>query len=287
MRHDLFASVPSARGVHPLTLWNLFDIRTMVEGPDHTLSALDSLKHHLVEGDVPTALVKLELLQGELKNKDHLHGSSIFRMPLDLARNELACVALSTTCDLHLLLDDDVQVEPEWIPRMMAAIDAGADIISAPCRLRDHAHGGAQDWSPFNVIPCGEVLTKGGLRLLECSQTGLGAVMVHRRVLEALTELGTRYASRLMPNLKAADIFTSRVAMASELQEGAPPDLGVYILDDVVFSVKARAAGFRIYAAIDVPTVHDGMRGCFSEELEKLDRARAAKLRVVDRGHAP
>lgn len=84
------------------------------------------------------------------------------------------------------------------------------------------------------------------------------------------------YASRLMSGRISAAIFRSEVTPASELLAGAPADLNVYTLDDVVFSLKARRLGFKIHAAIDVPTVHDGMVGCFSEELERLDRAREA-----------
>lgn len=236
---DLFVSIPSVRGVHPLTMWNVFDGRTELEKSGH-----------------------------------RLHGSSVYRMPLDLARNELATVFLSTPCGMNLLLDDDVQIAAESLVPMMRAVEAGADIVSAPCRLRDHSHGGAIGGVVYNVIPKAGagIVEKGGLRLLECNQTGLGAVLVSRKVMEALaaSTASPAYASRLMPGRSSAAIFTSEVEEASALQEGAPPDLFVYILDDMVFSRKVRSLGFSIYAAVDVPTVHDGMPGSFGAELERL-----------------
>jgi Glycosyl transferase family 2 len=238
MSHNLFVLLPTARGVHPQTLSCLFDTRTELEQAGH-----------------------------------RLHLATVYRMPLDLARNELVTAFLSTTADMAWMLDDDCQVAPEWVPRMLTAIDAGCDIVSAPCKLRDHSHGGAQDFSPYNVRPLGKGSVIGGLRVDECDQTGLGSVIVSRRVLEKLHAEDQHYASRLMPGKPSAAIFTSRVEKASNLMGGAPEDLSVYTLDDVVFSLKVRKLGFKIHAAIDVPTCHDGMRGCFSEELEKLERA--------------
>jgi hypothetical protein len=237
--HNLFVSLPSARGVHPQTMWNVFDMRTELERAGH-----------------------------------RLHGSSVYRMPLDLARNEMATIFLTTTCDLNLLLDDDCQVDRDWIVKMMGAMDEGCDILSAPCRMRDHSHGGAQDWSPFNVRPIGEITEVGDLRVDICEWTGLGAVLVKRKVIETLYAADAKYGSRLMPGNLSAAIFNSRVAPAKELLADAPEELNVHMLDDVVFSLKARKAGFKIHAALDVPTVHDGMVGCFGAELDKLENAR-------------
>lgn len=233
--HHLFVSIPSARGIHPMTMWNVHNMRTVLEAAGH-----------------------------------RLHGSSVYRMPLDLARNEMATAYLSTTADLNLLLDDDVQVEEAWMVKMIEAVDAGCEIVSAPCRLRDHSHGGAQPAAIFNVRPIGDVQERGGLRVDLCEMTGLGAVLVTRRVMERLHQTNTKYPSRLMPGHESADIFTSRVEPASSLVAGAPEDLSVYMLDDMVFSMKVRQLGFTIHAAIDVPTVHDGMAGCLGRESERL-----------------
>jgi hypothetical protein len=233
---NLFVSCPSVRGVHPLTMWNVFDMRTEVEKAGH-----------------------------------RLHGSGVYRMPLDLARNEMATVFLSTTCGLNLLLDDDVQLPvAEWVVQMMIALECdGCDIVSAPCRMRSEGN-------LFNIVPTTAPFMLGGLRVVECAWTGLGAVMLKRSALEKLFEVEPeKYRSHLMPERTSAAIFRSRVEGAKQFFIEAPDDLNLYLLDDRVFSMKAHAAGLKIHAAIDVPTVHDGMAGCFSEELEKLERSRA------------
>lgn len=252
MTHNVFVSLPSVRGVHPQTFWNVFDMRTELEKSGHSLS-----------------------------------GGSVYRMPLDLARNELATVFLSTTCDLNLLLDDDVQIDPGGLLKMVTAIDGGCDIVSAPCRLRDHAHGGAQAEHAFNVRPIGRhslMGDVGGVQTLvdECEMTGLGAVLVKRHVLEKLFGGSLKYASRLMPDRQSSAIFTSEVSDATALLAGAPADLRVYILDDVVFSMKALKLGFKIHAALGVGTTHDGMHGNFWEEAQRLQKAQAvASSRLV------
>ena len=106
MTHHVFVSMPVARGVDPRVMWNVFEWRTELEKVGH-----------------------------------RLHGSSTLHVMADLARSELATVFLSTTCDIALLLDDDCQVSPTWIPKMVAALDAGCDILSAPCLLRNHGGG--------------------------------------------------------------------------------------------------------------------------------------------------
>jgi hypothetical protein len=238
--HNLFVSVPSARGVHPSTMWNV-----------------------------------VEMAKKLPKDGIEVHGASPYRMPLDLVRNELATAFLSTTCDLNLLQDDDVQVDVAWLPKMVAALDAGAEIISAPCRLRDHAHGGAQADIAFNVKPIAGPFTIGGLRVYECDLTGLGAVLVTRKVVEALYAAEPeKYAGRLQPGSKSAPIFKSEVVAANVLVEEADSTL-IYALDDMVFSRKVRALGFKIHAAIDVPTVHEGMAGIFAEEMVRRMRAAA------------
>jgi Glycosyl transferase family 2 len=254
MKHQMFVSLPSARGVHPMTVWNLMDMRTELEKQGH-----------------------------------RLHGSSVYRMPLDLARNELATAYLSTPCDSNLLMDDDVQVDPPWLPKMLDALDAGCDIISVPCRMRSEGN-------LFNIIPLNTPVEMGGLRVVECAWTGLGAVLVKRHVLEKLhaaavafdtkidalaaqgqTMLPEKqtYISTIMPERTSAAIFKSRIDPAKRFFLESPADKNVYSLDDKAFSLRAIEAGFKIHAAVDVPSCHDGMRGCFAEAAAALDRERA------------
>jgi hypothetical protein len=247
--HNLFVSIPSVRGILPNTMWNVFDWRTALERAGHLL-----------------------------------HGSSLTRMPLDLARNEMATVYLSTTCDLNMLLDDDVQVEPLDILKMMEAMDNGCDIVSAPCRMRSEGN-------LFNIIPVTEPELRGTTRVVECAWTGLGAVMVKRGVFEKLLadalqrdaggsppgrELET-YRSTVMPEKTSVALFKSRIDPATRFFLESPQGENIYSLDDKAFSLRALEAGFKIHAAIDTHTCHDGMRGCFAEAVEALQAAQAAE----------
>jgi hypothetical protein len=248
-KHNVFMCLPSARGVHPDTVWNIFNMRTEIE-----------------------------------KAGSFMHGASVYRMPLDLARNEMMTAFLSTTADLALLQDDDVQIEAPWIVKMMGAIDAGCDIVTAPCRMR-----GGQNL--FNIVPVSDPLDMGGVSVIECAWTGLGSVLVHRRVLEKLHadalerskkppcptcghKDSEAYRSHIMPERTSSAIFRSQVEPARRFFLESPEELNLYLLDDRVFSLKAVEAGFKIHAAIDVPTIHDGMTGCFSAVLAEFERAR-------------
>ena len=240
-RIDLFVLLPSARGVHPQTFWNMDVMRSYIEAAGH----------------------KRE-------------GNSVHRMPLDAVRNELHLAYLMTPCHQALLLDDDVQiVPPQWIVKMMEAMATGeVDVISAPCRMRHHGGEGAQGL--FNILPKpGDTIQVGELRLLELTWTGLGAVLVSRKAMQALYDASEKYASWLMQPNKAAAIYRSEIVLQRYYDPSHPEDANVYILDDKVFSKKLCDLGFKIFAAIDVPTVHDGMQGCFADDLEFMNRARA------------
>jgi len=242
-RLTLFVAIPSARGIYPDTMWNVDQMRTALEAAGHLRD-----------------------------------GGSVYRMPLDVARNELHMLyMLKASCDQALLMDDDVQiVPPAWIVKMVEAVATGeVDVISAPCRMRHHGGEGAAGL--FNILPmAGDTVHVGDLRLLELVWTGLGAVLCSKRVMKALYESNEKYASSLLGDqgIKTAAIYGSQVVPGRTYQADCPEELNVYVLDDKVFSLKVRALGFKIHAAIDVPTVHAGMHGCFAEDLEALSRAR-------------
>jgi hypothetical protein len=226
-----------------------------------------------------------------------LHLATVYRMPLDLARNELALAFHESTADLQLWCDDDAWLEPIANPQnVMALIDCiehGCDIVSAPCRMRN-VHGGPNH---FNIDPISEIGTAGQTRVVECTWTGFGAVMVHRRVFEKMyadaiafdagllkdEKAGRRlrsieprtYASQMMPGKIAASLFKTMNIPARLYADDAPEGVAVPSLDDKAFCFRAREAGFKIHAAIDVTTCHDGMVGNFGEELAKMQTAAA------------
>jgi hypothetical protein len=248
--HSVLALVPSARGVLMKTVSCLWDARTVVEKAGHRMS--------------------LGGLDG---------------VPLDLARNELdTAFRAGSDCDIAWLLDDDVQVDVEWFRQMLNAFDAGARIISMPCRMRNEGN-------LFNVIPMTAPYQLGGLRVVDCAWTGLGSVLIHREVSEKLYKLAAErsalapckecghqaretYQSTAMPQHTSAATFRSEVVPARQLFVEAPADMSVYTLDDKIFSMKTLAAGFKIHAAIDVPTWHRELSGTFGAEMERFDRER-------------
>jgi hypothetical protein len=245
--HNILFMVPTARGTHPDTVACIFNCRTEIEK--------DGNKQHLAQ---------------------------IYRTPLDLVRNELGTVFLSTGCDIAFMLDDDCQIDPLWVSKMLAAIDGGCDIVSAPCRMRSEGN-------LYNIVPLGEPFDMNGTRVVECAWTGLGAVMATRKVFETLHRLALErskadpcphckrvdretYRSTVMPEKVSAAIFKSRVEPARSFFIDSPEGENVYLLDDRAFSLRAHEAGFKIHAAVDVPTTHDGMQGNFAADVEKLQR---------------
>lgn len=214
-----------------------------------------------------------------------MHFSALEGMPLDLARNELATVFLSTTADVAWCLDDDVQAEPSWIPRVVSAIDAGCKIVSAPCKMRSTGN-------LFNVVPSDPFTVEevGGTRVMGCKWTGFGCVLIHRSVFETMMSLAKKgehglrtYRSTVMPDRDSCTLFQSEAVPAKELFPGVGFEHNEYTLDDKIFSLRVQKAGFKIYAAIDVPTAHRGLAGCLGEEMERHDRAamKARQRKIV------
>jgi hypothetical protein len=261
----ILLTVPSRGGWHPSTVSCVFNMKTVVEKAGHGL-----------------------------------HLATLYRMPLDIARNELMTAMLSTTADVQLALDDDCWLEtalnPVGVLTMLAAIEAGVDIVSAPCLMRGLDEMGLQRFNIQPVTMSTPIETRGGVRLVECQWSGFGCIMIVRHVLEKLhadavehdAELREEikhdvydgrvepqtYASQVVHGKISASIFKTRNVPASTYMKGAP-DVNVVALDDKAFCLKARKAGFKIHAAIDVTTSHDGMTGNFAEEMARRQAARA------------
>jgi hypothetical protein len=189
---------------------------------------------------------------------------------IDLARSELALAALFSESPFTLLLDDDCSIEGASLCKMLAAAEACDDltIVSAPCRMRSEGNF-------FNVTPFTEPYMRGGIRVAESLWTGLGCVLVRRRVFEVLYERYhlLSYRSVTMPGMRAVGLFNSLVYPSEKLDPDAPKGENEFLGDDRAFSIRAGAAGFKIYAAFDTVTDHRGLRGAFGEEYDKKKAA--------------
>jgi hypothetical protein len=234
--HKILVTIPTYHGVSMETVRCLFDMRTEAEKAGHSLT-----------------LVGIE------------------RMPLDLARNELTTVFLASTCDCVVMLDDDCQVDPTWIACAIELMDAGCEIVSAPCRLRG-------EQIMFNVTPITPPRDVGGSRVMECVCTGLGCVLVSRHVFEIMHERMPKlqYRSHTMPDRMSCALFQSAVVPIRVCGLEETGETPVYVLDDRAWSLRARAAGFTIYASIDVETAHAGYKGNFGAEVDKFEAAKVA-----------
>jgi hypothetical protein len=202
---------------------------------------------------------------------------TVKRMPLDSGRNLLGTAFVANTtakCKYNLLLDDDCWMEsPAHLFAMLECMEAegGPAVLSAPCRLRNHSGEAVEAFGAYNIRPKAmDPIVIGKQRVLACDWTGLGAVLVRRDVMGQLYEKCDKYAFEGMPGTKVSAIFRSLLVPAKRFQADAPEDLNVYLLDDRAFSVHLGDLGIPIHAAIDVVTFHDGMRGCFGQEIDRF-----------------
>ncbi len=112
---------------------------------------------------------------------------------------------------------------------------------------------------------------------MELAATGFGCVAIRRQVIERMIakhdELRCR--STAFHGLKTWAMFDSFVAPADEVGLGDGDDTPMHFDDDYGWSIRARRLGVRLFAAIDVPTLHRGIRCAMGEEFDKhRERAR-------------
>jgi hypothetical protein len=198
--------------------------------------------------------------------------NGVGRTPLDLARNETVTQLLASKATVGLFLDDDCQVDEKWLPIALSLLSEERGIITAPCRLRGEK-------TVFNIAPTSPPFEVNGVRLMECSWTGFGCVLISRGVLETMHTRFAKlhYHSHFVPGAMSCGMFRSDIAPRRllDIAEG-DPEGRMYVLDDHIWSLRARASGFRIHATIDVNTVHDGYAGNFGATLTAHEAAKAS-----------
>ena len=169
---------------------------------------------------------------------------------LDISHNELLTVARLSSIPRIFMLDDDVSIESTGLHAMVRAETV---ICSAPYKMR--TEGGLYD-----VALTGELFERNGVRLVECAWTGLGAVLIRQDALASLHAAHAElwYQSLAAPGATSCALFNSMI-VAMQRVDPAAADGAWHFSDDRAFSLRAREAGFKIHAAIDVRTNHRGL----------------------------
>lgn len=166
-------------------------------------------------------------------------------------------------------LDDDVVLErDDGLDRMLALFDCGAQIVSAPATQRGNGRE--------NFIRCSDPYALGRERVVDCIVTGFGCVAIKRPILELMTRkyASLRCRSIAFPGLPTWGMFNSIIVQ----DDPKDPEDRWMLDDDYAWSQLARDAGFRIHAAIDIATVHRGLRCAVGEEYDRQLRERDGGL---------
>jgi hypothetical protein len=189
---------------------------------------------------------------------------TIRRTPLDLARNESFTLVRSTQATSALFLDDDCQVDPHWLPRALALLDAGLDVVTAPVRLRGEE-------IVFNIDPIGLPVDVAGERVMPVRWTGFGCVLMKRSVIDTMHEKlpSLHYESQRYEGMTSAAIFQSAIVPNKILGMPGDPASRRYVLDDRIWSLRAAALGIKVHATIDVDACHDGYVGNFGKMFDR------------------
>jgi len=142
--------------------------------------------------------------------------------PTSSNRNEVALFMHEHPELTHMLVIDDDVVPP---PNALDYVDADKDVIIFPCHIWQ-AKQNADHPVVLNISTKDSVWVDGRQGLLEVDRGGTGCMLVARRVLEH-------------PNMQAP--FADRFDANGIRSKG----------HDILFCDRARAAGFKVYAAMD------------------------------------
>jgi hypothetical protein len=127
-------------------------------------------------------------------------------------------------------LDDDLVLPPNTLMRLLKVLEQGEyDVVAAFSLRRDPPFDGLQYLSDPTVPPhCGPWVPDGRRGVMEIAACGLGAVLIHKRVFDALEQ----------PYFRVGQI---------------DPD---HYQEDVEWCRRVREAGFRIAVDLDTPIGH-------------------------------
>jgi hypothetical protein len=174
---------------------------------------------------------------------------------IDIARTELVARFLESKEEDLLFIDSDIAFAPSVVDAMRSA---ASDLVVAPYKKRKPPHRWnlrtLDDEHP-DEAPMRRV---GEHRLIEVESDGLGACLVGRRVLERLTARHPELVYRNDQDEPRCWLFQPFVHPD---HDGTPRPA----CDDRAFFLRARDAGFRVEALVDVVVYHDGIQGSLAE----------------------
>lgn len=214
-------------------------------------------------GVSPATVENLDVMKEEALSKNIGFAFKVIgRLPLDLARNESWTFVRSTSATAALFLDDDVQVDPTWLPNAVRLLSENVPVVTAPTRLR------RPGTTIFNVALTELPHFVSGQRVARTIWTGFGAVLVTRHIIDYMHEkyVDRHYKSTRNPGKTSCDLFSSTIA--TNLWTSDDPNERHFVLDDIAWSLRARDLDIPIYATIDVDTTHDGLAGNFGRMLD-------------------
>ena len=217
------------------------------------------------------------------------HNPSINR-----ARNVMAATFLASDCTHLLFIDDDIGFEADKLLSMIErAWDEGKSIVGAPYPRRHIAWGqvemfartGRLAQSPASLVDAGgdfvfePLAGNTALRIddwVECAKLGSGLMCIARPVFDAIAARQPELAYILPAGggaLTAAGDAEATAFFHPLIEE----ETRHLLSDDYAFCVRARAAGFSIFAAPWIRTSHTGP-AVFAANLPDLARLQSVAM---------
>jgi len=194
---------------------------------------------------------------------------------IDRARNMLAGAFLQSDATHLLFLDADIGFEPEQVLDLVALVerDARLAVIGAPCPKRrinwplvaaaaakGLAKGNPAELERYSGLFALEALDPAaGARLdqpLEVRRIGTGLMLIRREVIEELCARHRELRYPVDPQDRSENGLGEY--LHALFQPMFDAETGQLLSDDYAFCQRARAAGFRIWAAPWMRTSHTG-----------------------------
>lgn len=185
---------------------------------------------------------------------------------LDIARSELANIALAHSFERLVWIDSDIVFHPRDFDRLVnVAVHFDLDIVCADYPTKEAiSRSTVVDFPREGIYDHPQRLSRVALadHVREIRRCGFGFCVVHRRVFEAVEQQGELQPALFGTRLDPAIPWFAPRWDREELRNGRPP---VYLSEDYAFCERAGAAGMRIWCAESISIGHAG-RHVFRKE---------------------